>query len=66
VHQGEVNYTAVFSQLPQLNWGAKHGQTSAQFQTQFNNFSGQGYQTEVVSGVDGLNQHNFGGIWTKN
>lgn len=66
VHQGEVNYTAVFSQLPQLNWGAKHGQTSAQFQTQFNNFSGLGYQTEVVSGVDGLNQHNFGGIWTKN
>lgn len=66
VHQGEVNYTAVFSQLPQLNWGAKHGQTSAQFQTQFNQFSVQGYMTDVVSGVDGLNQHNFGGIWSQN
>jgi len=66
MHDGNVNYTAVFAQAPVNSWVARHGQTSAQFQTSFNDFSGQGYLTDVVAGIDGEDVHRFAGLWSKN
>lgn len=65
VHQGVVNYSAIFAQLPLKTWQARHGQTSAQYQTNFDMFGAQGYSVDVVAGTDGLNAHRFGAIWTK-
>jgi hypothetical protein len=48
------------------SWVARHGQTSAQFQTSFNDFSAQGYLTDVVAGIDGEDVHRFTGLWSKN
>lgn len=65
VHQGNVNYSAVFAQLPLKTWEARHGQSSATYQNNFNVLGSQGFNIDVVSAVDGLNSHNFAAIWTK-
>ncbi|MBU1311804.1 MAG: hypothetical protein KKE30_19970 [Gammaproteobacteria bacterium] len=65
LHHGNVNYSAVFAQLPLKTWEARHGQSSATYQNNFNMLGGQGFAIDVVSGIDGLNVHRFAAIWTK-
>ena len=65
VHNGSVNYSAVFAQFPLKTWEARHGQSSATYQNNFNSFTAQGFDIDTVAGIDGLNSHSFAAIWTK-
>ncbi len=66
VHNGVVNYTAIFAKYPSATWQARHGATSAAFQNYFNTYTAQGFKTDVVAGIDDYSVHRFGGIWSKN
>ncbi|MDP5137763.1 hypothetical protein ORJ04_17550 [Rheinheimera baltica] len=64
-HLGNVNYSAVFAQFPLKTWQARHGQSSATYQNNFNSLATQGFNIETVAGIDGLNSHNYVSTWTK-
>ena len=64
-HQGNINYSAVFAQFPLKTWEARHGQSSATYQNNFNSFTAQGFNVETVAGTDGLNLQRFVATWTK-
>ena len=66
VHNGSVNYTAVFAKYPLVSWKGRHGKTASSFQSYFNSYTSQGYITDVVAGIDGYSAHRFGGLWHKN
>ncbi len=44
-------------------WQARHGMTSAQYQSEFNNLTSQGYRLTYVSGYAANNQERFAAIW---
>jgi hypothetical protein len=44
-------------------WQARHGMTSAQYQSEFNNLTSQGYRLTYVSGYTENNQERFAAIW---
>jgi CubicO group peptidase (beta-lactamase class C family) len=46
-------------------WQARHGLTSAQYQSEFNNLVSQGYRLTYVSGYGVNNQERFAAIWEK-
>ncbi|MBK8426534.1 MAG: serine hydrolase [Lewinellaceae bacterium] len=46
-------------------WKAKHGLTSAQYQTEFNDMNSQGYRLYKVSGYSSGNSARFAAIWRK-
>ncbi|GAB1318292.1 Beta-lactamase [Madurella fahalii] len=46
-------------------WIARHGMTAAQYQTNFNNFVGQGYRLVHVSGYAQGGQARYAAIWEK-
>ena len=46
-------------------WVARHGMTSAQYQSEFNNWVGQGYRLTHVSGYDVGGTSRFAAIWEK-
>lgn len=64
-HNGQVYYTSVFASEPGLPTAARHGQTAAELQTSFNLWTGQGFNTHLISGIDGYFAHRFASIWHK-
>ena len=44
-------------------WQARHGMTSAEYQSEFNNLTSQGYRLTYVSGYTVNNQERFAAIW---
>ncbi|MEZ4995333.1 MAG: hypothetical protein R2824_33255 [Saprospiraceae bacterium] len=66
MHNGTPTFSAIFAQYPGGAWNAKHDQTAAQYQTNFNNATGAGYLTRVVTGYDGAQaNHMFASVWRK-
>jgi hypothetical protein len=66
MHNGTPYFSAIFAQHPGGAWNAKHDQTSAQYQTNFNNATGAGYLTRVATGYDGAQaNHMFASVWRK-
>jgi CubicO group peptidase (beta-lactamase class C family) len=59
---GVMSLTAVAYAQP---WVARHGMTSAQYQSEFNNYVGQGYRLTHVSGYDVAGTSRFAAIWEK-
>ena len=59
-------YAAIFRQIPGAPaWQARHGLTSAQYQTTFDQLVAQGYRLELVSGYSVAGQDRIAAIWTK-
>jgi hypothetical protein len=59
-------YAALFRHIAGAPaWQARHGLTSAQYQTAFDQLVGQGYRLELVNGYTVAGQDHFAAIWTK-
>ena len=59
-------YAALFRQIAHAPaWQARHGLSSAQYQTTFDQLVGQGYRLEQVNGYSVAGQDHFAAIWTK-
>jgi len=58
-------YAAIWEKKAGPAWLAKHGMTSAQYQTEFNNLANQGYRLVHVSGYGVGNQDFYAAIWEK-
>lgn len=59
-------YAALFRHIAGAPaWQARHGLTSAQYQTAFDQLVGQGYRLELVNGYTVAGQDRFAAIWTK-
>ncbi|MCI0336676.1 MAG: serine hydrolase [Acidobacteria bacterium] len=57
---------SLFSAIAQANpWVARHGLTGAEYQAEFNKWTGQGYRLEQVSGYSVGNQVFYAAIWEK-
>ncbi len=62
---GQDRYAAIFEKTSGPAWSAKHGLTGAQYQTEFNNFTKQGYRPIQVSGFPSGNQAKYACIFIK-
>lgn len=62
---GQDRYAAIFEQESGPQWAARHGLTGAQYQTEFNTLTGQGYRPIQVSGFVSGNQAKFAAIFVK-
>ena len=59
-------YAAVFRKPSgAAPWQARHGLTSAQYQSTFDQLTSQGYRLELVNGYTVAGQDRFAAIWTK-
>ncbi|MFK8014090.1 MAG: peptidoglycan DD-metalloendopeptidase family protein [Gammaproteobacteria bacterium] len=63
-NNGTANITAVWNSVQPASWVARHNLTSAQFQTEFDNWTGQGLGTRMISGYQNGGVTNFAGYWT--
>jgi hypothetical protein len=58
-------YAAIFRQIPGAPaWQARHGLTTAQYQTTFDQLVTQGYRLELVNGYSVAGQDRIAAIWT--
>lgn len=62
---GQDRYAAIFEKTSGPAWAAKHGLTGAQYQTEFNTLTGQGYRPMIVSGFPSGNQAKYACIFIK-
>lgn len=62
---GQDRYAAIFEKTSGPAWTAKHGLTGAQYQTEFNNLTKQGYRPILVSGFPSGNQAKYACIFIK-
>lgn len=62
---GVDNYVAIWDKSPSGAWVARHGMTGAQYQSEFNNWVGQGYRLKHVSGYAVGNSARYAAIWVK-
>jgi len=62
---GQDRYAAIFEKSSGPTWTAKHGLTGAQYQTEFNTLTGQGYRPVLVSGFPSGNQAKYACIFVK-
>lgn len=59
-------YTAIFDKPANApDWVARHSMSSAQYQDEFNKWTGQGYRLKKVSGYSISGQPQFAAIWEK-
>jgi CubicO group peptidase (beta-lactamase class C family) len=59
-------YAAIFRHIAGAPaWQARHGLTSAQYQTTFDQLVAQGYRLELVNGYSVAGQDRFAAVWTK-
>jgi Bacterial tandem repeat domain 1/Beta-lactamase len=58
-------FACIFQQGPTGPWVARHGLTSAQYQAAFNEFTGQGYVLDWVTGYFDGAQDLYAAIWRK-
>jgi hypothetical protein len=63
---GQARYAAIFRKIAGAPaWQARHGLTSAQYQTTFDQLVAQGYRLELVNGYTVGGQDRFAAVWTK-
>ncbi|MGW1835922.1 serine hydrolase [Streptomyces sp. NPDC002067] len=62
---GQVRFAAVWDQSPVPGWVARHGLTSAEFQTEFTRLTGQGYILWRVNGYEVSGGTRYAAIWIK-
>jgi CubicO group peptidase (beta-lactamase class C family) len=62
---GQDRYAAIFEKTSGPTWSAKHGLTAAQYQTEFNTMTGQGYRPALVSGFPSGSQAKYACIFIK-
>lgn len=63
---GVAKFSAIWDSTVYSDWVARHDKTKAQFQSEFNTWSGQGFATRIVTGYQNGSVANFGGFWIKN
>ena len=64
-NNGVPNFTAIWNSVQPTSWVARHDLTSAQFQNEFNTWTGAGFVTRMITGYDnGAGSHRFAGYWT--
>jgi len=62
---GAPRFSAIWNTVVPPGWVAQHDLTSAQFQSSFDTWTGQGLNTRLITGYDnGSGTHNFGGLWS--
>ncbi len=58
-------FSAIWNSVVPSAWVARHDLTGTQFQTEFDNWTGQGLNTRFITGYDnGSGVPNFGGFWS--
>lgn len=62
---GQDRYAAIFEKSSGPAWSAKHGLTGAQYQTEFDNQTKQGYRPVIVSGFPSGSQAKYACIFVK-
>jgi len=62
---GSERYVALFEKKAGPAWVAKHGLSSAAYQTNFTSLSRQGYQVSFISGYEVGGQIKYAAIWEK-
>lgn len=64
-HSAAPRLSAIWQQKPPAAVVARHGLTSAQYQSEFDAQLAAGFLTRVVTGYEEGNGHRFGALWTK-
>ena len=64
VHNGAVYYSAVWDSDSYGAWAARNGLTAAQYQSNYDSWTGNGYLTHLVTGYYLNGSHIFAGLWT--
>jgi cytochrome c biogenesis factor len=62
---GQDRYAAIWDKSPSTAWVARHGMTSAQYQSEFDKYVAQGYRLVQVSGYGVNGQDRYAAIWDK-
>lgn len=62
---GQDRYVAIWDKSPSGAWVARHGLTSADYQSTFDSLVGQGYRLKHVSGYAVGGQARYAAIWEK-
>jgi hypothetical protein len=62
---GGPRFTCIFQQGATGPWVARHGLTAAQYQAAFNQFTGEGYALDWVSGYYDGSQDLYAAIWSQ-
>jgi len=62
---GSEKYAALFEKKKSPAWVAKHGMSSADYQSNVNSLAGQGYQVSFISGYEVGGQVKYAAIWEK-
>ena len=65
VHGGTEYYAAVFTDLPNNQWVARHGLNAVGYQLHYGYWTGLGYKTRATAGMDGASAHKFAAVWAK-
>jgi CubicO group peptidase (beta-lactamase class C family) len=60
---GQVRFAAIWEQKAGPAWVARHGMTSAGYQTEFNKWVGLGYRLVVVDGYESAGQAMYAALW---
>lgn len=63
--KGRDRYVAIWDKSPSGSWIARHGLTSAEYQSLLDSYLKQGYQLKHVSGYAIDNQARYAAIWEK-
>jgi Bacterial tandem repeat domain 1 len=62
----DVRYAVIFEKTPNAPaWTARHGMSAAEYQSEFNKYTGQGYRLAHLSGYGVGPQAQFAAIWEK-
>lgn len=62
---GQDRYVAIWDKSPSGAWVARHGMTSAGYQSTFDTLVGQGYRLKHVSGYAVGNEDRYAAIWER-
>jgi hypothetical protein len=62
---GQDRYAAIWEKSSGVDWQARHGMTSAQYQEEFNKLGQQGYRLVRVSGWGIGDNYHYAAIWVK-
>lgn len=61
----QSRYAAIWEQTQGPVWIARHGMTSAEYQSEFNKYTGEGYRLVLVDGHTARGQDWYAAIWEK-
>jgi CubicO group peptidase (beta-lactamase class C family) len=60
---GQARFAAIWEQKPGPAWVARHGMTSAQYQSEFNTWVRLGYRLVVVDGYEVAGEARYAALW---